>query len=191
MVIQSCGGPPLGVLHMPTAAGHHPLKSYPRHEAPPQIILKSVTFTMTTESPPRAPPPPVTAPSGAGTWGVPSRPGCVGPAIKHKFESELQNCNWTMTSRLTLCIDRTRIWRGQHASRESLKRKTFPPASDHAHGAVSVTRLGRSPVEKMCHRRALAEAGRLPPPAALAAEDPLAEEGRAAASPPAAGEAGR
>ena len=46
----------MGVLHMPTAAGHHPLKSYPRHEAPPQIILKSVTFTMTTESPPRAPP---------------------------------------------------------------------------------------------------------------------------------------
>ena len=46
----------MGVLHMPTADGHHPLKSYPRHEAPPQIILKSVTFTMTTESPPRAPP---------------------------------------------------------------------------------------------------------------------------------------
>ena len=46
----------MGVLHMPTAAGHHPLKSCPRHEAPPQIILKSVTFTMTTESPPRAPP---------------------------------------------------------------------------------------------------------------------------------------
>ena len=46
----------MGVLHMPTAAGHHPLKSYPRHEAPPQIILKSVTFTMTTDSPPRAPP---------------------------------------------------------------------------------------------------------------------------------------
>ena len=43
----------MGVLHMPTAAGHHPLKSCPRHEAPPQIILKSVTFTMsmTTESP--------------------------------------------------------------------------------------------------------------------------------------------
>lgn len=40
----------MGVLHMPTAAGHHPLKSCPRHEAPPQIILKSVTFTMTTES---------------------------------------------------------------------------------------------------------------------------------------------
>ena len=38
----------MGVLHMPTAAGHHPLKSCPRHEAPPQIILKSVTFTMTT-----------------------------------------------------------------------------------------------------------------------------------------------
>ena len=34
-VIQSCGGPPMGVLHMPTAAGHHPLKSWPRHEAPP------------------------------------------------------------------------------------------------------------------------------------------------------------
>ena len=46
----------MGVLHMPTAAGHHPLKSCPRHEAPPQIILKSVTFTMTTDSPPRAPP---------------------------------------------------------------------------------------------------------------------------------------
>ena len=46
----------MGVLHMPTAAGHHPLKSYPRHEAPPQIILKSVTFTMTTDSPSRAPP---------------------------------------------------------------------------------------------------------------------------------------
>ena len=46
----------MGVLHMPTAAGHHPLKSCPRHEAPPQIILKSVTFTMTTGSPPRAPP---------------------------------------------------------------------------------------------------------------------------------------
>jgi hypothetical protein len=46
----------MGVLHMPTAAGHHPLKSCPRHEAPPQIILKSVTFTMTTESPSRAPP---------------------------------------------------------------------------------------------------------------------------------------
>ena len=56
LVIQSCGGPPMGVLHMPTPAGHHPLKSCPRHEAPPQIILKSVTFTMTTESPPRAPP---------------------------------------------------------------------------------------------------------------------------------------
>ena len=53
----------MGVLHMPTAAGHHPLKSCPRHEAPPQIILKSVTFTMTTESPPRAPPP-VRAPAG-------------------------------------------------------------------------------------------------------------------------------
>ena len=24
----------MGVLHMPTAAGHHPLKSCPRHEAP-------------------------------------------------------------------------------------------------------------------------------------------------------------
>ena len=47
----------MGVLHMPTAAGHHPLKSCPRHEAPPQIILKSVTFTMTTDSPSRAPPP--------------------------------------------------------------------------------------------------------------------------------------
>ena len=46
----------MGVLHMPTAAGHHPLKSCPRHEAPPQIILKSVTFTMTTDSPSRAPP---------------------------------------------------------------------------------------------------------------------------------------
>ena len=46
----------MGVLHMPTAAGHHPLKSCPRHEAPPTIILKSVTFTMTTDSPPRAPP---------------------------------------------------------------------------------------------------------------------------------------
>jgi hypothetical protein len=46
----------MGVLHMPTPAGHHPLKSCPRHEAPPQIILKSVTFTMTTGSPPRAPP---------------------------------------------------------------------------------------------------------------------------------------
>ena len=56
LVIQSCGGPPMGVLHMPTPAGHHPLKSCPRHEAPPQIILKSVTFTMTTGSPPRAPP---------------------------------------------------------------------------------------------------------------------------------------
>ena len=49
----------MGVLHMPTAAGHHPLKSCPRHEATPQIILKSVTFTMTTDSPSRAPPPPV------------------------------------------------------------------------------------------------------------------------------------
>ena len=29
----------MGVLHMPTAAGHHPLKSCPRHEATPQIIL--------------------------------------------------------------------------------------------------------------------------------------------------------
>ena len=47
----------MGVLHMPTPAGHHPLKSCPRHEAPPQIILKSVTFTMTTDSPSRAPPP--------------------------------------------------------------------------------------------------------------------------------------
>ena len=46
----------MGVLHMPKAAGHHPLKSCPRHEAPPQIILKSVTFTMTTDSPSRAPP---------------------------------------------------------------------------------------------------------------------------------------
>ena len=46
----------MGVLHMPTPAGHHPLKSCPRHEAPPQIILKSVTFTMTTDSPSRAPP---------------------------------------------------------------------------------------------------------------------------------------
>ena len=46
----------MGVLHMPTAAGHHPLKSCPRHEATPQIILKSVTFTMTTDSPSRAPP---------------------------------------------------------------------------------------------------------------------------------------
>ena len=43
----------MGVLHMPTAAGHHPLKSCPRHEATPQIILKSVTFTMTTDSPSR------------------------------------------------------------------------------------------------------------------------------------------
>ena len=51
----------MGVLHMPTAAGHHPLKSCPRHEAPPQIILKSVTFTMTTGSPPRAPPLEVTS----------------------------------------------------------------------------------------------------------------------------------
>ena len=33
----------MGVLHMPTPAGHHPLKSYPRHEAPPQIILKVVS----------------------------------------------------------------------------------------------------------------------------------------------------
>ena len=46
----------MGVLHMPTPAGHHPLKSCPRHEATPQIILKSVTFTMTTDSPSRAPP---------------------------------------------------------------------------------------------------------------------------------------
>ena len=46
----------MGVLHMPTAAGHHPLKSCPRHVASPQIILKSVTFTMTTDSPSRAPP---------------------------------------------------------------------------------------------------------------------------------------
>ena len=45
----------MGVLHMPTAAGHHPLKSCPRHEAPPHDV-KSVTFTMTTDSPPRAPP---------------------------------------------------------------------------------------------------------------------------------------
>lgn len=53
----------MGVLHMPTAAGHHPLKSCPRHEAPPQIILKSVTFTMTTDSPSRAPPRLVQAPT--------------------------------------------------------------------------------------------------------------------------------
>ena len=65
----------MGVLHMPTAAGHHPLKSCPRHEAPPQIILKSVTFTMTTESPPRAPPRPAPrprrpAPGPARVWAV-------------------------------------------------------------------------------------------------------------------------
>ena len=35
LVIQRYGGPPMGVLHMPTAAGHHPLKSCPRHEATP------------------------------------------------------------------------------------------------------------------------------------------------------------
>ena len=55
----------MGVLHMPTPAGHHPLKSCPRHEAPPQIILKSVTFTMTTGSPPRAPPRDARGPSPA------------------------------------------------------------------------------------------------------------------------------
>ena len=75
LVIQSCGGPPMGVLHMPTAAGHHPLKSYPRHEAPPQIILKSVTFTMTTGSPPRAPPLAVKA--GAVGSSVPCVPSVI------------------------------------------------------------------------------------------------------------------
>ena len=42
----------MGVLHMPTAAGHHPLKSCPRHEAPPQIILKKcyIYYCMTTGS---------------------------------------------------------------------------------------------------------------------------------------------
>ena len=46
----------MGALHMPTAAGHHPLKSYSRMRHRHMIILKSVTFTMTTDSPPRAPP---------------------------------------------------------------------------------------------------------------------------------------
>ena len=62
----------MGVLHMPTPAGHHPLKSCPRHEAPPQIILKSVTFTMTTDSPSRAPP---LNPDDVLALGSPWKPG--------------------------------------------------------------------------------------------------------------------
>ena len=46
----------MGVLHMPTAAGHHPLKSCPRHEAPPHDNTeKRYTFTLTTDPPTPAP----------------------------------------------------------------------------------------------------------------------------------------